>query len=215
MVRIKICGFTRRQDIEDAVSLGVRILGINFVSSSPRFVRVKEAKKLLEGLPRDIIKVGVFVNPGEKFLFETAKVLNLEGVQLHGSEPPWLVKKLKERLSSGILVIKALRVRNSEFAGKIKAYKPDYFLLDSYSEKMYGGTGKSIDCGCLESLELPWNKIFLAGGITPGNVKEMISKFNPYAIDAASGVEIAPGVKDREKIKQLIQNIKEFYNDAA
>lgn len=215
MVKIKICGFTRRQDIEDAVGLGIDILGINFVSSSPRFVGVKDAKKLLEGIPAGVLKVGVFVNPDEKFLFRTAKILGLDGLQLHGSEPPWLVKKLKERLPAGRFVIKALRVRGAESLGNLKIYKPDYFLLDSYSDNLYGGTGKRINCGYLDSPVLQWNKIFLAGGITPDNVKDVLGRFSPYGIDAASGVEVAPGVKDREKMQQLIQNIKEFYGNAA
>ena len=73
MVKIKICGFTRRQDIEDAVELGINIVGINFFSPSPRFVSPEQAKKLIEGLPSDVLKVGVFVNPDEKFLLETSK----------------------------------------------------------------------------------------------------------------------------------------------
>ncbi|HNS32030.1 MAG TPA: phosphoribosylanthranilate isomerase [bacterium] len=215
MVKIKICGFTRRQDIEDAAGLGIKIIGINFFPPSPRHVKVREAKKLLDGLPDDVLKVGVFVNPDEKFLFETSKILKLDGIQLHGNEPPWLVKKVREKFAPEKFVIKAVRVRDKKSLEKMRIYKPDYFLLDSYEEALFGGTGEKIDYGFLDNISLPWEKIFLAGGITPGNIREILGRFKPHGIDVASGVEMAPGIKDREKIKLLIKNTRETNDNAA
>ncbi len=215
MVKIKICGFTRKKDIDDAVELGIGILGINFFPPSPRFVKTREAERLLDGLPEGILKVGVFVNPEEKFLFETAKVLKLDGIQMHGNEPPWLVKKVREKFSPEKFVIKAVRVREGETLEKMRVYKPDYFLLDSYDELLFGGTGKKINYGSLNKINLEWDRIFLAGGITPENVKEILGRYRPYGIDVASGVEMAPGIKDRERMELLIKNIKEINDNAA
>lgn len=210
MVKIKICGFTRKQDIEEAIKLGVNLIGLNFFPPSPRFVEVKEAKRLFDGLPTHILKVGVFVNPDEKFLFKTAKALKIDGIQLHGDEPPWLIKKLKEKFEFEKFIIKTIRVKDKDTLQKMSRYKPDFFLLDSYDSLLFGGTGKKIDYNNFKEAELPWDKIFLAGGITPENVKEMIKRYKPYGIDVASGVEMALGIKDKEKLKELVQNIKEI-----
>jgi len=209
MIEIKICGFKRKKDIIDAISLGIKWIGLNFYEKSPRFISEKEAKILIEDLPDDIKKIGVFVNPDEKKLFEIVKKLKINGIQLHGNEPPALLGKFKKEFPEKIL-IKAIHVKDKEdILKKIKKYKmADFFLLDRYEENLYGGTGKRIDDREIENIDLPWNKIFIAGGIKPENVKDIIRKFKPFGIDVASGVEIAPGIKDIEKIKKLIEEVK-------
>jgi phosphoribosylanthranilate isomerase len=209
MIEIKICGFKRKKDIIDAISLGIKWIGLNFYEKSPRFIIEKEAKILIEDLPDDIKKIGVFVNPDEKKMFEIVKKLKINGIQLHGNEPPALLEKFKKEFPEKIL-IKAIHVKDKEdVLKKIKKYKmADFFLLDRYEENLYGGTGKRIDDREIENIDLPWNKIFIAGGIKPENVKDIIRKFKPFGIDVASGVEIAPGIKDIEKIKKLIEEVK-------
>lgn len=209
MVEIKICGFKRKKDITDAINLGIRWIGLNFYEKSPRFMEEKEAELLIKSLSEDIKKIGVFVNPDEKKLFEMVKKIKLDGVQLHGNEPPSLLDKFKKIFPEKIL-IKAIRVRKfEEVIKKIKLYRTaDYFLLDTYTENKFGGTGKIINENLILEKKLPWYKIFIAGGITPENVKEIIKKYKPFGIDVASGVEIAPGIKDIEKIKKLIEEVK-------
>ncbi|MGB9677355.1 MAG: phosphoribosylanthranilate isomerase [Candidatus Ratteibacteria bacterium] len=209
MIEIKICGFKRRKDIIDAVELGIRWIGLNFYEKSPRFVEEKEAVFLLEDIPDYVKKIGVFVNPDEKKIFEIIKKLKIDGVQLHGNEPPWLIEKIKNGFPEKI-VIKSIRVKSKEeVMKKIKNYKmADYFLLDRYEKDSFGGTGKKINEDKIERDKLPWNKIFIAGGINPENAKEIIKKYRPFGIDVASGVEIAPGIKDIEKIKKLIEEVK-------
>jgi phosphoribosylanthranilate isomerase len=209
MIEIKICGFKRKKDIVDAISLGIKWIGLNFYEKSPRFISEKEAKILIEDLPDDIKKIGVFVNPDEKKLFEIVKKLKINGIQLHGNEPPTLLEKFKKEFPEKIL-IKAIHVKDKEdVLKKIKKYKmADFFLLDRYEENLYGGTGKKINDREIENIDLPWNKIFIAGGIKPENVKDIIRKFKPFGIDVASGVEIAPGIKDIEKIKKIIEEVK-------
>lgn len=210
MIKIKICGFTRKKDIENAVEIGVDIIGLNFYPKSLRYLPFREAEKLIEGVA-GILKVGVFVNPDEKLLFEYVKKLKLDGVQLHGNEPPSLLKKFKKAFPDKIL-IKAIRVKDRESLKKLKQYRSDFFLLDTYVEEIAGGTGKKIDYSVLSGIDLPWNKIFLAGGITPENVREILKKFKPYGVDVASGVEIAPGIKDKEKMIKFVEEVRKISN---
>jgi len=210
MIEIKICGFKRKKDIIDAISLGIKWIGLNFYEKSLRFISEKEAKILIEDLPDDIKKIGVFVNPEEKKILEIVKRLRLNGIQLHGNEPPTLLKKFKKLFSEKIL-IKAIQVKNKEdVLKKIERYKKvaDFFLLDTYQANSYGGTGKKINYKEIEDLNLPWNRIFIAGGISPENIRDIIERIRPFGIDVASGVEIAPGIKDIEKIKKLIVEVE-------
>ncbi|MCM8767964.1 MAG: phosphoribosylanthranilate isomerase [Candidatus Omnitrophica bacterium] len=209
MVEIKICGFKRKKDIVDAISVGIKWIGLNFYEKSPRYIELNEAKKLIEDLSNEVRKIGVFVNPDEKKLYETVKKIKLDGIQLHGNEPFSLIDRFKKIFPEKI-VIKAIRVKTKqEVLKKIKYYRmADFFLLDSYVEKKIGGTGILIDESKIEKNKLPFNKIFIAGGITPENVKDIIKKYKPFGIDIASGVEIAPGIKDIERIKKLIEEVK-------
>lgn len=203
---IKICGFTRRKDIEDALKLGIDLIGVNFYYKSPRYIAPEEAKKLLKDINGTI--VGVFVNPEEKYLLQVVSELNLSGIQLHGEEPLSLLNLIKKKFP-GRIIIKGIRVKDREnLKNMIDKYSGvDFYLLDAYDEFKEGGTGKTISSSLLESDFIPWRKTFLAGGITPDNVKEIISSFHPYGIDVASGVESAAGIKDRGKMEALVKNV--------
>ncbi len=208
MVKLKICGFTSRRDIEYALSLGIEIIGINFCKKSPRCVTFEKAKKLLDNLPYGVMSIGVFVNPDEDTLFNFLDALNLSGVQLHGEEPPALIRKIRKKFP-GRIIVKALRAENSEsLLDGFKKYNPDFFLLDAYMMGVHGGTGRRIGRSLLTQPWLPWRRIFLAGGITPENVRELLAEFSPYGIDIASGVESSPGKKDMEKMRKLVERIK-------
>jgi len=210
MVEIKICGFTRRQDIDDALALGIKIIGLNFYPESPRYVSCQKAKELLSGIKDGVTTVGVFVNPDEEHLFQMIASLNLSGVQLHGDESPLLIEKIKKALP-GRIVIKGLRVRDRKgLEEDIKRYSPDFYLLDAYDQFIAGGTGKRIETPLIDDLDIIWEKVFLAGGITPDNVKDILKKFHPYGIDVASGVERSPGIKDKGKMEALIKNIQDI-----
>jgi len=210
MVEIKICGFTRRQDIDDALALGIKIIGLNFYPESPRYVSLQKAKELLSGIKGGTTTIGVFVNPEEEDLFQIVSSLNLSGVQLHGDEPPSLIENLRKELP-GKIFIKGLRVRDRKgLEEDIKRYSPDFYLLDAYDRFIPGGTGKRIETSLLDGLDIIWEKVFLAGGITPDNVKGILKIFHPYGIDVASGVESSPGIKDRRKMEALIKNIQDI-----
>jgi len=208
MVKVKICGFTTREDIEYALSLGIEIIGINFWQETPRYVSLEKAKKLLDNLPAGVMSIGVFVNPDEEVLFNILDKLNLSGVQLHGEEPPAFISRIKRQFPDRV-IIKALRAENKDVLQLgLRKYSPDFFLLDAFKKNIPGGTGIGIDRTILRQSCLPWEKIFLAGGITPENVREILKEFNPYGIDVASGGESSPGKKDREKMRKLVENLK-------
>ncbi|HRR96722.1 MAG TPA: phosphoribosylanthranilate isomerase, partial [Candidatus Ratteibacteria bacterium] len=141
---------------------------------------------------------------------EYVRKLNLDGAQLHGNEPPSLVKKFKKIFPDKIL-IKSIRIKNKNSFNKIKNYKFDYLLIDAFDEKLSGGTGKLINYKYLDRKDIPFARIFLAGGITPENVKDIIKRFSPYGIDVASGVEIAPGIKIKEKMKKLVEEVRNAF----
>ena len=161
MSRVKICGFTLRKDIEEALALGIKIIGINFFDKSPRYVTAGKAEELLKNLPGGVISIGVLVNPDEKTLFELAAMPSLSGIQFHGDEPPSLLEKFKKRFP-GKISIKALRVKDTGTLSEgILKYRPDFYLLDSYVENSRGGTGRQIPLSLLKGAVLPWSKIFL------------------------------------------------------
>lgn len=214
-MHIKICGFTRKEDIDDAIGLGIKIIGLNFYHKSPRYITQEKGKELLINFYKDITVIGVFVNPDEKYLFQITEFLGISGIQLHGEEPPWIIEKFKRRFPRKI-VIKGFRVKDKkELEENLKKYAPDFFLLDTYDRFVSGGTGKRIDTSLLDGVSIPWNNVFLAGGITPDNVKDILRNFQPYGIDVASGVESSPGIKDKNKIEALLKNIREMENETS
>ena len=248
-MKIKICGFTRRQDIEDAIALKVDFLGFNFYKKSPRYITISEAEKILAHLSppplrgrmqvrrvrstveharRDgeagdrstqckkkergkensyAFKIGVFVNPDFLSVEKTVKELDLSGIQLHGDETPSLCREFRKNFPDKIL-IKAIRIQEKQDVEKMERYEADFFLLDSYLENLLGGTGKLLNFEILNKISLPLHKIFIAGGITPDNVSKILQKITPYGIDTASGVEISPGIKDKEKMEKIVRMVK-------
>jgi len=208
MTKIKICGFTRKKDIKDAIKLRVDYIGINFYPKSKRYISHENAKKILNGIKENIKIIGLFVNEKLKKIEEIVENLNLSGIQLHGDETPNFCLKLKKKFHDKI-IIKAIRVKTKNDLKKINNYEEvDFFLLDSFNKNLPGGTGKLINFNLLDK-SLPFKKIFIAGGITPENVKEIIRKFHPYGIDVANGVEKKPGIKDKKKIEKLVKAVKE------
>ncbi|MGI6596111.1 MAG: phosphoribosylanthranilate isomerase [Candidatus Ratteibacteria bacterium] len=214
MARVKICGITRRKDIDDVFALGIDIIGLNFYDKSPRYIAIDKAKELLVNLPNSITVIGVFVNPDERYLFQTLSALNLDGIQFHGVEPCSLVGKVKKEMPDKI-IIKGIRVKDKEgLKDNLDIYSDvDFYLLDSYDKFIEGGTGRNIEFSLLKGEDIPWQKTFLAGGITPENVKDALGAFCPYGIDIASGVESSPGIKDKDRIKTLLQNIRDIKNE--
>ena len=200
-IKVKICGMTQLKDAEFAVEQGADAVGFVFYKKSPRAVTMKTVKEIISKLPPLVDTVGVFVNESVDRVNKIADYCGLDLVQLHGDESPAFCRKIRRR------VIKAFRVKDLQSIKQLEKYPVSGFLLDTFSDNLHGGTGKTFDW----NLALPAKKIgpvILAGGLTPRNIRQAVSQVRPYGVDVCSGVEKSPGVKDLEKVRAFLKNIR-------
>ena len=206
-MRIKICGITQPDQGCAIAALGATALGFICVPASPRYVSPEKIKAVVEQLPENIDRIGVFANSTWEEICQTVAACGLTGVQLHGDESPEFCHQVRQALPN-VEVIKALRVRSSEALAQANVYTSwvDTLLLDAYDPQQLGGTGKTLDWGNLQQFKpgCPW---LLAGGLTPENVLEALNQVHPNGIDLSSGVERAPGDKDLTKVAQLFEQL--------
>lgn len=200
MVRVKICGITNLDDALVAVEAGAFALGFNFYPRSPRYIRPPDARRIVAQLPSNLLTVGVFVNEaGPEVVARIADEANVSALQLHGDEPPEFARALKERL-----VIKALRVGEGFVPESVLEYETEAILLDSFSGLERGGTGRTFDWEIARRVRELVPKLFLAGGLSPENVAEAIRVVRPFAVDACSRLESAPGRKESERVRSFL-----------
>jgi phosphoribosylanthranilate isomerase len=192
-MRVKFCGITRVDDAHEAVRLGAWAIGLNYWPQSPRRCDPGTAIQISSELRRKALLVGVFVNEGLDAIAAAVEDAQLGAVQLHGDEGPAFCQEVARR--TGAKVIKALRVRSAADVRAAEAFRTDFHLLDAHRPETPGGTGASFDWELTGGRESSVPMI-LAGGLRPDNVAEAIEIAHPYAVDVASGVEAAPGVKD-------------------
>ena len=200
MTKVKICGFTDPDNARDASVVGVDAIGLVFYDQSPRNVEIHRAKEIIDALPPFVNRVGLFVNANPSFVDEILCEVPLDTLQFHGDESPLDCTQYQ------MPFIKSLRVKPKTNVEEVAEQfsSASAILLDSYNPSSYGGTGEAFDwsLACVD-ISLP---IILAGGLNKDNVASAISQVNPYAVDASSGVESAPGVKDIDKIVAFIRN---------
>jgi phosphoribosylanthranilate isomerase len=221
MVKVKICGITHEEDATWAASLGADYIGLNFYKESPRHISPKAAKAIVSKVPPFVIPVGVFVNHTPEEIASYITEVGLQGVQLHGDETPEQIETLRKLMNSGgnkVSIIKTLRIGNEQDMNDLDSHLRgndgfanlcDYFLLDSRDDNQPGGTGKQFPWTLAQEFKKRHDKpMFLAGGLTPENVKMAIKEVQPYAVDVASGVEKTPRRKDYEKLKTFITEAK-------
>ena len=204
MVKAKVCGITTPEDALAAASSGADAIGLVF-AESPRKVSLEEAREIAAALPEGVLKVGVFVNEEPEEVLRIAREVGLDYAQLHGDETPETVTFLRE---GGVKVMKALRVRDEGSLAAMEGYGADLVMLDAWSEKARGGTGKRFDWALAKSLRGRGN-IVVSGGLSPENVREAISFFAPYGVDASSSLEEAPGKKNEERVRRFVSAAKE------
>lgn len=205
-VKVKICGITNWTDARRACEAGADFLGFNFYPRSPRYIAPAKARVIVARLPRAVASVGIFVNEQEADLVHIAKAVGLKYVQLHGDETPAAVSRLRRSLPA-VKIIKAIRVRNAFRTAQAARFRSAAaILLDGFDARSRGGTGKTFDWSLVAGAK-GRTRIFLAGGLAPGNVADAIEAVRPYAIDVCSGVESSPGKKDFAKIKMLMQAV--------
>jgi phosphoribosylanthranilate isomerase len=197
MTRVKICGLTALEDAHLAADLGAWALGMIFWPDSPRACSIEQAEAIGAQLHRRVELAGVFVNASLDHVAETADICRFTLLQLHGDEGPSYCQEAARR--TGCRVIKAARVRDAADVQAIRAYRTDFHLLDTHSERAPGGTGESFDWE-LARLHPGDPPLILSGGLTADNVGQAIAAVRPYGVDSASGTEAEPGRKDPAKL---------------
>jgi phosphoribosylanthranilate isomerase len=196
MVRVKICGICDAAGAEIAAESGADLLGFHFCTSD-RHVTPEDAKAIIDGLAVRPKIVGVFLDQPEDEVREIADFVGLDLLQLHGSERPGF--------DAGRPVIKVLKVRQGEVPGADGW--PDPIMLDSWSADQRGGTGRTWDWDLARPL-LSSRRVFIAGGLEPGNVGKVVSDFKPYGVDVSSGVEASLRVKDPDKVRAFLHAVR-------
>jgi phosphoribosylanthranilate isomerase len=201
-VQIKICGITRLEDAELAVSAGAWAIGLNHWEGSSRLIDGSEAERIGAAMKRRIELVGVFVNASLGEIAAAVDRESLTHVQLHGDEGPAFCAEVARR--TGARVIKAFRVRSTAEIRAANAYRTDLHLFDAYRPGTPGGTGESFDWELLGARNAGLPAI-VAGGLRPDNVAEAIAASRPWGVDVGSGVEERPGVKDRDLLERFVE----------
>jgi phosphoribosylanthranilate isomerase len=202
VVRSKICGITRIEDALLAVAAGADALGFVFYSKSPRAVSVEQARAIIAALPPFVTTVGLFVNANRRELTALLDGLPLDLLQFHGDETPADCAGYQRPY------IKALRVKPGDDIAQLAApyEQASGILLDTFVPGIPGGTGAAFDWSLVpHNLSKP---VILAGGLTPLNVFAAIEQVRPYAVDVSGGVEASKGIKNADKLKAFLREVR-------
>jgi len=201
-VKIKICGLTRPEDVIFLSNLSVDFAGFIFVPGTPRFVEPEKAAELIRLLPDRIQPVGVFLDEEPDIVRETVEICGLKILQFHGDETSEYCEQFHRPY------FKVIRV-DGRLDGKISGgYCPRAFLLDTFVKGAAGGTGKTFDWTVARRVVESGLSVILAGGLNPDNISRAVGEVQPWGVDVSSGVEVSPGVKDREKVKRFLEGVK-------
>ena len=196
--KIKFCGLRTTEDVEYANELRPDYVGFVFAKNSKRMVTERQAELLKSALEPGIIKVGVFIREDPERIASLLHHGTIDYVQLHGGEDTEYIRKLRELTDHPI--IQAFRVDTKEDLAAAEKSEADYILLDSG----IGGTGTAFNWELLKGFSRPY---FLAGGLSPENVREAIETLHPYVVDVSSGIE-TDGRKDPAKMEKFIDVVR-------
>jgi phosphoribosylanthranilate isomerase len=199
--RIKICGITSPEDAFLCHELGADYLGIIF-ADSPRKLDFRRGREIREAVPTAKL-VGVFSDAGVENILETSRSCGLDMVQLHGAESPEFVASVSDR--AGLPIVRVSRVRPSGGSAALSEYGNSNSLLFDL-DKTITFSGRRLQALWNEAAAAvrAGHRVFLAGGLTPGNVGSAVKRVRPYCVDVCSGVEAAPGVKDAGTVRRFI-----------
>jgi phosphoribosylanthranilate isomerase len=210
-LKLKVCGLTQLQQIQELISMNIDFLGFIFYEKSPRYVLNHLSIEQLSTIEHNG-RTGVFVNENIEKITETAEMAKLNFIQLHGDEDENFIVKLRERLNPKIGIINVIRIgnQNPDELQKTINDQPsavNYLLFDTDS-KAFGGTGRTFNWNLLNEIEmsLPY---FLSGGISEENIQNINALHQkPFALDINSKFETEPGIKDVERIKMFKNTIE-------
>lgn len=216
MPYIKMCGFTNPREAKEAAKLGADLIGLNFWPGSPRAIHLQLGRAIHDaakeggaerGGKRPVRTVAVVVDPDPELVVEILREVKPDIIQFHGEEPVHVCRFFRHPF------IKAFRLRGQGDIAKIRQYAGGYcvgFLLDGAPPGEYGGTGKQVSLSlAAEAFKEP--RGFLAGGLTPQNVGELVRQLHPYGVDVASGIEREgrPGVKNVDLMAEFVRQVRD------
>ncbi len=208
-MKLKVCGITQAEQLKQLDELEVDYAGLIFYAQSSRYVLNKLKSKEIQNLHLSLKKVGVFVNASEEDIMTQIEQYRLDLIQLHGDETPSFCK----HISNHVNVTKAFRINKKNEQNidwMIKPYEEfcDFYLFDTNSKGVYGGTGEKFDWEILKHNKI--NKpFFLSGGIGLDDVENIKAFEHPffYAVDVNSKVEVEDGIKDISAIAELVNEL--------
>lgn len=211
--RIKICGLTRKEDVQTAVTAGADALGFVFYPDSPRYVSAHRAAELMAEMPPFVSSVGLFVNADIDDVAAVVETTHLSLLQFHGDElPEWCAEAAAV---TNRPFIRVFRVKPDTTADDLLQYERIYrnaspyfkgLLLDTWTDT-YGGAGKVFNWSLVSKETGP--RVVLSGGLSAQNVAGAVSELRPFAVDVSSGVEASKGIKDAEKIRAFIAAVRQ------
>lgn len=201
---IKVCGITRPEDGAACLRAGAELLGLVF-AESPRRVSLDRARALRAALPFATL-VGVFLDPGMEEVAAAVEACSLDLVQLHGDEPAEACEAIRTRFN--LPVIKAFRLGAPPAPEALAAYGADYVLLDLEKGTPPGGPEAEALLEAARAAGAAGLRVFVAGGLDPGNVGHAVRYARPFGVDVSRGVETAPGVKDPAAVKRFIAEVR-------
>ena len=201
-VFVKICGIASLEDAKAVALLRPDAMGFIMWPGSKRYAKPGDVAEWVRHLPKNILKVGVFVDASVAEVEEAVRTASLDIIQLHGSESVEAFRGL------GAKIWKVIKLGFSE-AANLLGSSVDAFLIDTYSSESPGGTGQVGDWeSAREWVRRSKVPVFLAGGLNPENVREAIRVVKPWGVDVSSGVEERPGKKDIAKVKAFIEQCR-------
>lgn len=193
-VAVKVCGLTTPDDVPACLRAGVWGIGLVFAANSPRRVDAAQAARVAAVVPASVARVGVFVGTSAREMADTAALVGLSHIQVHGDADPEEARRV-----SGLPVIQGIPMEGPAALGRARASAADLVLLDAAVAGMHGGTGTAFDWSLLEDDALG-RPFALAGGLRPDNVGDALGRLRPVLVDVSSGVEASPGRKDPERV---------------
>lgn len=214
---VKFCGFRTLSDVKKAIDFDIDFLGFICVPNRKRTVEAEELRKIIPSIPSRMQTVGVFINPTLEAISHWHFIASFSAIQLHGDESPSFCRECKERFSP-IKLIKVFHLEPTMEEWNIEPYLDtiDVALFDASVQGQRGGTGQSFDWTIIPTLAQECREakvpFWVAGGVTPSNVSHLLKQYHPDGIDVSSGIEKA-GVKDRERMKALVEKVRQIDHD--
>jgi len=199
-VQVKVCGLTRVDEAVACAQAGAAAVGCVFYAESPRCVTAATARAIRRALPPEVACVGVFVDEPFEGIMALATHTGFTAVQLHGSEAPEVVERLRRK---GLFVIKALFADRAPGMETASQYSASAYLVECGQGALPGGNAHAWEWGRAAALGQR-HPLILAGGLTPENAAQAVRAALPDAVDVSSGVEAVPGRKNIRNVEQFI-----------